>query len=202
MNQAELIETLNILAETRGVFHSEADFQHALAWLIHSRYPNLKIRLEFPITGVGAIDIVLFEGGAPFLLELKYKTRRAETVQDDEVFRLRAHGAQPLGRYDFFKDIYRIERSIYRGAAIFLTNESQYWGVHPQGQGSAFSMQNGRSIREGETLEWQGAPNIASIGSGRTGAIALRSSYSIGWRNYSSPLDQVFRFLLVMVKPE
>jgi hypothetical protein len=35
------------LARNRPVFHSEADFQHALAWEIHSLHPTAKIRLEY-----------------------------------------------------------------------------------------------------------------------------------------------------------
>ena len=35
------------LAKYRKIFHSEADFQHALAWQIHKEMPDCKIRLEF-----------------------------------------------------------------------------------------------------------------------------------------------------------
>ncbi len=42
------------------------------------------------------------------------------------------HGAQDIGRYDFFKDVERVER--FRssrpgrdGAVIFLTNDGAYW---------------------------------------------------------------------------
>ena len=34
------------LSKERRLFHSEADFQHALAYLIHQKYPNTQIRLE------------------------------------------------------------------------------------------------------------------------------------------------------------
>ena len=37
------------LAESRKVFHSEADFQHAFAWHIHQKMPDSQIRLEFPM---------------------------------------------------------------------------------------------------------------------------------------------------------
>jgi hypothetical protein len=38
---------LGALALKRPIFHSEADFQHAVAWEIHSRRPELSVRLEF-----------------------------------------------------------------------------------------------------------------------------------------------------------
>ncbi len=46
----EMGEVLNTLATQRRVFHSEADFQHALAWEIHRRLPHAAIRLEYPIS--------------------------------------------------------------------------------------------------------------------------------------------------------
>lgn len=37
---------LSALAEQRQIFHSERDFQHALAWQIQLTYPQAHIRLE------------------------------------------------------------------------------------------------------------------------------------------------------------
>lgn len=37
---------LTVLGDSRNVFHSEADFQHALAWHIHQKMPEIQIRLE------------------------------------------------------------------------------------------------------------------------------------------------------------
>jgi len=34
------------LSVERPVFHSEADFQHALAWKIHKKYPKMSVKLE------------------------------------------------------------------------------------------------------------------------------------------------------------
>ncbi len=36
------------LATARPVFHSEADFQHVLAWAIYRRLPDSAVRLELP----------------------------------------------------------------------------------------------------------------------------------------------------------
>jgi hypothetical protein len=44
----DLESTLTALAFERRIFHSEADFQHALAWKLHERHPDAKIRLEVP----------------------------------------------------------------------------------------------------------------------------------------------------------
>ena len=34
------------LSSARRLFHSEADFQHAFAWVLHEVNPSLNIRLE------------------------------------------------------------------------------------------------------------------------------------------------------------
>ncbi len=42
-------ELLRQLALQRPLFHSEADFQHALAWELHNRLPEARVRLELPM---------------------------------------------------------------------------------------------------------------------------------------------------------
>lgn len=43
----DLIFPLSQLRNQRKIFHSEADFQFALAWGIQKYYPEAKIRLEY-----------------------------------------------------------------------------------------------------------------------------------------------------------
>jgi hypothetical protein len=62
-------------------------------------------------------------------IELKYKTRSLTAALDGEDFHLMSHAAQDLVRYDFFKDLNRIEAFARAGPertgyAIFLTNDS------------------------------------------------------------------------------
>ena len=75
------------LAATRKVFHSEADFQHALAWHINQAMPESQVRLEVDVLQVEHrrrfLDIWLpVEGIA---IELKYKTRGFELEHDHGV---------------------------------------------------------------------------------------------------------------------
>jgi hypothetical protein len=109
---------MNIHAETvlkalqakRPIFHSEADFQHALAWEIHQRHPNASVRLEVN-RGIGTqreyLDLVVSDAEIRLAIELKYKTKKLDTVFSGEEFHLQNHGAQDVGRYDFIKDIAR-----------------------------------------------------------------------------------------------
>ena len=71
---------LAALAKQRPVFHSEADFQHAIAWEIHERLPRASVRLERPVevshlNKLLHVDIWIEQDGDVIALELKYKTR-------------------------------------------------------------------------------------------------------------------------------
>ncbi len=42
----------------RRMFHSEADFRHAIAWRIHYRMPEVSVRYESPLKGqCGALHL-------------------------------------------------------------------------------------------------------------------------------------------------
>jgi hypothetical protein len=73
---ANIAEWVEALRKSRGVFHSEADFQHALAWAIHVSDPSVHIRLETrPEPGM-RLDLLVSrpELGEHLALELKYLT--------------------------------------------------------------------------------------------------------------------------------
>lgn len=78
------------------------------------------------------MDVLVNDAGVTFAIELKYKTKKFDTVFGAEEFHLRNHGAQDIGRYDFIKDIVRLEHFVTANAgsvgyAIFLTNDEAYW---------------------------------------------------------------------------
>jgi hypothetical protein len=73
----DLNQILERLVEKRPIFHSEADFQHALAWEIHHANPDASIRLELPVRtddGRVHIDLLVVCDHQHFAIELKYKT--------------------------------------------------------------------------------------------------------------------------------
>ena len=120
------------LAVARPVFHSEKDFQLALGLCIRSAIPDGRIRMEYkPFTAERTyLDIWLPE--MRVAIELKYKTRKLKLLRDGESYALRDHGAQEWGRYDFLKDIERLERlcalpNARAGFAVLLTNDGSYW---------------------------------------------------------------------------
>jgi len=197
------------LSLTRRVFHSEADFQHAFAWLIHERYPTAQIRLEYRAPGMDRrsyIDIWAVIDGLPLAIELKYKTRELRVSVDGERYDLRSHGAQDIGRYDILRDLTRLEEVTQCtpgavGLALVLTNDSAYWKPATAGVCyERFSLVQGRHLSG--TLAW-GPTAGAGTTKGRSEPICLSGSYDIEWRTYSSlPVASwnEFRYLAIPVR--
>jgi len=202
---------LHELAAKRKLFHSEADFQHALAWGIHERYPDCSIRLEFTPSEPSPrlhVDIWVAHAGTVTAIELKYKTRLLRADVDGDAFHLTSHAAEDLGRYDFLKDVCRLERiTSARGAtgyAVLLTNDSAYW-VSARGNDTvyaAFQIHEGRHL-EG-TMSWASHAGAGTM-RGREEPIQLQGRYEAHWENYSQvqPISMPysrFRYLLIEVR--
>jgi hypothetical protein len=206
-----IADVLVTLAVKRPIFHSEADFQHALAWEIHQRIPEAAVRLERSIAHAGRLiylDLWVADGPSVIAIELKYKTRPLEAIVAGESFRLLSHGAQDLGRYDFLKDIRRLEAAIVGssrsvGYAILITNDSTYWSPARANTSidAAFRLSEGRSLNG--TLAW-GDGAGAGTTRGREQPIVLRGTYPLQWFAYSevpAPRYGIFRSLVVPVAP-
>lgn len=187
-------QVLSILAKKRPVFHSEADFQHAFAWELHQELPTASVRLELPIQVKKRflhIDVWVADQDAILAIELKYKTRGLSVRVGDEQYRLKDQSAQDLGRYDFVKDIQRLEQvSVTHpnitGYAILLTNDSAYW-VKPANHSTVdanFRIHDGRIV-EG-VLAW-GTNASDGTKKNREQPIELQGRYGLQWMDYSRP---------------
>ena len=105
-------DTMNNLAATRPIFHSEADFQFALSWEIKSRHPSAEVRLEWrphQYLGIDHVDILVSIASKKIGIELKYKTRALECMVGNEHYILKNQSAQDIARYDYLTDISRLE---------------------------------------------------------------------------------------------
>jgi hypothetical protein len=117
MELSELETLLAATAAVRPIFHSEADFQHAFAWQLHEAHPDARIRLETrPSPGV-RLDVLATIDGLRIAFELKYLLRDITVTIDGELFQLPNGGAQDLRRYDFVKDVARLEVMLRDGSA-------------------------------------------------------------------------------------
>ncbi len=200
-----IVDILSRLAVKRPVFHSEADFQHSLAWEIHSRWKQCSVRLEFKSPRIDRreyIDIWVRNKSEQIAIELKYKTAEFNCKFAEEDFKLLFHGAQDIVRYDFLKDILRLEslpKNIKR-YAIFLTNDRSYWVPSDYNAISLnFRIHEDRNL--GGILKWGEKAGDGTI-NGREEAVNLQGKYILKWRDYSEVNKSVrgqFRYLLVEI---
>ena len=195
---------LRSLSARRPVFHSEADFQHELAWEIRGQYPDSQVRLEVPsmAVGVGTTDIVVRQQSAVCGIELKYLTKRYHGDHDGEPFRLKAQGATDLRRYDVLKDVQRLERFNESASGpsyvIVLTNEPAYWNAILERItiDAEFRLCHGRAVNG--LLNWKEGAGAGTI-KGREASITLAGVYDLIWADYSTLADTAgaFRYLCV-----
>ncbi|MCY0891918.1 MAG: hypothetical protein OWR52_00120 [Acidibacillus sp.] len=204
---------MQLLAKKRPIFHSEADFQHSLAWGIHESDPSIEIRLEYPHDIENSrwhLDLWLMRGDERCAVELKYYTTTLQTLLDGESYQLRDHSADDHLRHGFCKDVERLETvnqstNNCTSYAILLTNSPRLW-LPPKSErmtnDSAFLLHDGRNF--GGALEW--GPN-ASAGTrkGHEAVIQLNGSYDLMWRDYSSlegTKNGEFRYLVTQISQE
>lgn len=211
-NRLDVRRSLEKLSGLRSVFHSEADFQHALAWQLHLDSPGLQIRLEYRPTGQPRrmyVDLWCTLDGEHTAIELKYFTRRLETEFAGERFELREQSAQDLGRYDFWKDVRRLEELadgglVDQGFAIILTNDAGYQRppTRPDVIDLDFRLHESRVVTG--RLAW-GAGASAGTKQSREAPIELSRSYQVGWHPYSSvgpSRGETFDYLFISVTPQ
>ncbi len=196
------------LAARRPIFHSEADFQFALAWQIKDQMPACEIRLEFPPFPRENMALDIWIPTMKIAIELKYTTGGIDLLSDNERFALKNHAALPLRRYDFINDIQRLERveGVYRarGIAVMLTNTRAYWSSPSPGWGT--TTDTSFRIHEGRTITGVlGCSDNAGSGTtrNRQEPIRLERSYPLRWRDYSAlsgtGRGSRFRYLAVEV---
>ena len=154
-----------------------------------------------------SLDIMIWKPEA-VAVELKYKTRLFETEVGGRPLHLKNHGAQDIGRYDFFKDVSRVEQIVAsgkanKGFAVFLTNDGGYWRNGRDGTAcEMFRMFDGRTLKSG-SLKWGDNTGSGTM-KGREKPISLIRDHVLGWKDYADfgKKNGVFRYLIVDVERE
>lgn len=177
------------LALRRPLFHSEADFQHALAWQWHLEDSDSEIRLETrPERGI-RLDLLVLTPQRRTAVELKYLVARFEGTVAGEPYDLPNQGAHDISRHDVCKDLARVEKLLADGYCddgwvIVLSNDPGYWrpGTKPSPIDEAFRLHEGRIIQG--PLAWS---PIAGAGTTRNRDVplALVGSHTCAWQPYS-----------------
>ena len=148
------------------------------------------------------------------VIELKYKTKKKkyQTLNFGEI-ELKNHAAQDLGRYDFIKDIERIEKwgknntskKLKIGFAIFLTNDSVYRissnNVKKQYKYKQFCLGDG-FISKGEK-NWENGITEKSCGKKRMNSISISNDYKeVCWMPELKRDEEGFQYLIVEIGNE
>ncbi len=198
------------LSESRPIFHSEADFQHALAWLIHDTIPESQIRLEYPFRCDGkTIYLDIWLSTERIAIELKYFTQKLKWNRNDELFDLKNQSARDIRRYDFLADIQRLENLANKEKptrarfAVLLTNDSAYW----EAPTSRWELTYDADFRLHKDHKLSGKCKWADRASpgtkkGREDLIHIKGSYEMHWKDYSTVAGEKygeFRYLAVPV---
>ena len=201
---------LSALASQRPVFHSERDFQHALAWQIQLSYPQAHIRLEpRPQRGIH-LDLLIRLGERRTAVELKYLVAALHATVNGELFDLPNQSANDISRHDVIKDITRVETLLAEGYAdsgqvLVLSNDRSYWkqGARTDTIDAAFRIHEGRILTG--TLSWAARAGRGTTAS-RDTPLQLVGRYTCRWQDYSQVAltngrVAQFRYLLVDVGP-
>jgi hypothetical protein len=153
------------------------------------------------------VDVSIRDSDQTNAILLRYKTDAFSGVVDGESVSLATQAAQDHGRYDFLKDIEKLEQLTHRpastvGYGILLTNDHLYWEESERSDtnDADFRIHEGRQITG--TLQWGPAAGRGSV-KNREEPITLRDTYAMDWEEYSSPgtdVGETFRALVVSVR--
>ena len=202
-----LLGIIDRLSSLRPIFNMEKDFQLALGWEIQKKFPDWSVRFEHKPTNLKDrifVDLWI-KGDQTSAIELKYKTRKLDVNVKGESFNLLDQSAQDIGRYDFLKDVERLENIVsthnnVKGYAVILTNDSAYWkSPTTETVDAEFRMHEGR-ILNGE-LAW-GTEAGAGTMRKREKPIKLTGTYKLSWKDYSqvsSTSYGKFRYLFLEI---
>lgn len=206
----------DFIARQDGLMFNEIDFQMHLAIFLRSsgRYDDVDVEYSLPRTLIDdydwksnlRIDIVVSRGGEYCPVELKYPTKgvtreikRFGKFFPDTVV-MKNQGAQDLVRYNFWKDVRRIEllrrifESVHGGIAVLLTNDVSY--ARPVRETSAnapFSTHDGKRWYGG-VMDWNGNSSLRVDHPPFT----LDGSYTTHWT--AAKIDGIeFKYTIVKV---
>ena len=171
------VDVSRFLDTNNELLFNERDLQMHLATFLRQtgHYDDVDVEYYVPLSELKGyiwnnelrMDVLVRNGEEFLPIELKYKTktvrkkllRFGESVAE-EVEVMKNQGAQDLGKYDFWKDVRRVELvrcrfgSIKNGLAVFVTNDPMYLQRgREKSNHIKFSMEEGSHGREKHWLD-------------------------------------------------
>lgn len=205
----DILAVMSSLAKKRPIFHSEADFQFALAWELKAYNTNTGIRLEYnaKIDEIQTyIDIWITDQRHRVAVELKYKQAATSVEFDGEEFTLSNHLAPDTNCFLVVHDIYRVERlvnsgRITEGYCIFVTNDKNYWNRPSRETNYDTFRVNEGAVLSGERMWRNPEKKTAQKYTNQFGNISLSGNYNMKWRDYHNfgIRNGEFRYLVVEI---
>lgn len=179
-------DMISYIKQVERILFNELDLQLFLSeqLKVSGQYDNVYLEYHLPkgvnkrfdkgydawSTECPSIDIVLELAGRFVAIELKYKLKAFSSKilrfgKSTNVQILKNQSAQNIGRYQFWKDVKRLEllkqsyKNVLGGVALFLTNDTNYQNTTSGADYAAFSMKGGCQIggKGSEPLDW-GSP--------------------------------------------
>lgn len=164
---------------------------------------------NFPWDSDLYIDIVVEKDGQFVPIELKYPTKdiwgaftQFGVAVTAKVPMLKNQGAQDIVRYNYWKDVRRIEalrqayaKTIDGGLAIMVTNDPSYQNnpTNPSVGYANFSIKNGRTVKQPQNrnMSWQNGVSVAKDHHN----FQIFGNYSIKWQ--SMPKMNGFSYIIL-----
>lgn len=202
------------LERNRKLFFNERNFQmHLSTYLLGiGNYDEVFLEYYVPKTELQDyvwnsklyLDIVIRKGNEYLPIELKYKTKKISEKklkrfgEDLGIFEiLKNQGAQNLGKYNFWKDVRRLEllrdkfSTIHNGIAVFVTNDEYYTKSAKDSGVSPFDMNEGD---HGTDKSWNKDLSCAET----YPKFEVEKCYSIEWRKVELDSEQFYYCILVV----
>lgn len=211
-------DVVQFLSGESVLFSNESDLQLRLScYLKHSgHYDRVEVEYyvpfqelqqqnpsltttNFPWASDLYIDIVVEKDGQFVPIELKYPTKdiwgaftRFGVAVTAKVPMLKNQGAQDIVRYNYWKDVRRIEalrqaydETVVGGLAVMVTNDPSYQNnpTNPNVGYANFSIKNGRTVTQPQNrnMSWQNGVSVAK----NHPDFQIDGSYSIHWQPMS-----------------
>jgi hypothetical protein len=197
-------EEMKTLSQKHPFFSSKAAFKDALKFQLQEKFRVMENRHFHGYV----VDLWVDDpnGEQQYAIYVMNKLARLTIKQNNQSIELKHHGAQDIDRYDFLKQVEKLEkltigRENVKGIAILLTNDHLYWSkpIRSNTVDRYFRIHE-NSILTGE-LKWL---EHASAGTtkNREEPIVIKGMYKMQWHHYSTISNKKhgeFRYLAVHV---
>ncbi len=156
-----------------------------------------------------SVDLVVLKGDEYIPIELKYKTKRQELdlslFGSDKNIVLAKQGGQSISRYDFWKDVKRLEvikrkfEAVEAGIVLFVTNYDGYKNEPEKGsQYAPFSIHNNRNVTGKEKeLDWSGT-GVSAKTKDKFPAFQISNDYELKWIDLELKTPKLHYLLLTI----